>query len=393
MNYKSAVVFLGMTYPHGIIRHFALLAVELNKVFSKSNDVDFYFASTDGETNQNAWPMIRAEFDANRIICEHEFDRMVERICNLAGGYRKVIIHTGGGYGQTKRFVQIRKRMDKSLAARILFVGTTHSYRHDSFLRVPMSAFQYVLYRLYYRMIVFQCQFAADKFVGGNHLIKIGKGVIVPLGCEEFEKAGVELPETISRSGLADVLCNNALFKMVYLAQFRPGKMHAWLVRSLAPVLRLHSNIRLILCGMGAEKVISEVRNIVSNEGLDGQIIMPGQIPRYEVPWLLRHVDCALVPSRAETFGHNFIEPMFASLPVIGTRVGIGREVISDGETGFGFSLRNPKELRNAVQILAENPELAKDMGRRAYELVSKKFRHSDVALLLADVYRNLLDE
>ena len=32
MNYKSAVVFLGMTYPHGIIRHFALLAVELNKV-------------------------------------------------------------------------------------------------------------------------------------------------------------------------------------------------------------------------------------------------------------------------------------------------------------------------------------------------------------------------
>ena len=40
-------------------------------------------------------------------------------------------------------------------------------------------------------MIVFQCQYAADRFVGGNHLIKIGKGAIVPLGCEEFEKAGL----------------------------------------------------------------------------------------------------------------------------------------------------------------------------------------------------------
>jgi glycosyltransferase involved in cell wall biosynthesis len=120
---------------------------------------------------------------------------------------------------------------------------------------------------------------------------------------------------------------------------------------------------------------------------------MPGQIPRYEVPWLLHHVNCALVPSRAETFGHNFIEPMFASLPVVGTRVGIGREVILDGETGFGFSLKNPKEFSSAVQILAENPELAKDMGRRAHELVSKRFRHSDVAKLIVDVYRKLMNE
>lgn len=391
---RNAVVFLGMTYPEGIIRHFAFLAVELNKVLCKEWEGDFYFASTDGETNQNAWPMINNAFSMERIIKANRFELLADKICSLTSKYDRVLVHTGGGWGQTKHFVRAQRRMDKMLQARLVFIGTTHSYRNSSFLRIPMSAFQYMLYRLYYRMIIFQCQYAADRFAGGNHLLKIGRGAIIPLGCEEFPSAGVEEPpEIVSQSALAPILLDGNLFKMVYLAQFRPGKMHAWLVNSLLPVLRSHKNIRLLLCGSGAEKVVAKVKEIVERHGLSGQVLMPGQIPRYEVPWLLRHVNCAIVPSRAETFGHNFIEPMFASLPVIGTRVGIGREVIMDGKTGFGFSLKDPRELQKAVASLAENPALAKAMGAEAYAIVSKKFRHADVAMSLADLYKKLLSE
>ena len=40
---SNAVVFLGMTYPYGAIRHFALLGCELFK--ASQDDADFYFAS------------------------------------------------------------------------------------------------------------------------------------------------------------------------------------------------------------------------------------------------------------------------------------------------------------------------------------------------------------
>lgn len=391
---KKAIVFIGMTYPHGIIRHFAYLAVELNKVFANDSNIDFYFASTDGETNQNAWPMIRENFDSNRIICEHEFDKMADRICLLGKEYDKVLVHTGGGFGQTKQFVRARKRMNKLLSERlpIIFAGTTHSFRNDSIHRIWMSALQCALYLLFYKKIVFQCQDAADTFVGSSLLFMTGKGVIVPLGCEGFDDPTPEVPKVIEEKGLGKMLTDKSLFKMVYLAQFRPGKMHAWLVKALIPVFKQHHEARLILCGMGSEAVIEEVKTIVRENGLEEQVIIPGQIPRYEVPWLLKHVNCALVPSRAETFGHNFVEPMFAGLPVVGTRVGIGKEIIEDGKTGFGFSLKHPEEVSSAIEKMINNPQLTCQMGQNAYARVSTTYRHSDVAVKLAEVYREILE-
>ena len=391
---KNAIVFIGMTYPHGIIRHFAYLAVELNKVLADKEDVDFYFASTDGETNQNAWPMIRDNFVSERIICEHKFEKLADRICILGKEYEKVLVHTGGGFGQTKQLVLARRRMNKLVSERlrIILAGTTHSFRNDSIHRIWMSALQCALYLLFYKKIIFQCQDAADAFVGSSLLFKAGKGVIVPLGCEGFVEPSPDVPTAIREKGLGDMLADKSLFKMVYLAQFRPGKMHAWLVKALIPIFKQHVEARLILCGMGNEVVVNDVKEIIKENGLESQVVIPGQIPRYEVPWLLKHVNCALVPSRAETFGHNFLEPMFAGLPVVGTRVGIGKEIIEDGKTGYGFSLRHPEEIGEAIAKMIRDPELARQMGGHAYARVSTTYRHSDVAKRLAEVYRGMLE-
>lgn len=390
---SKAVVYLGMTYPHGIIRHFALLAVEMQRLVERQSSFDLYFASTDGETNQNAWPMIEGVFPRERIIKTHAFENLVDRICALTDQYDRVIVHTGGGWGQTKFFIKAKK-MRRLASLRIRLVGTTHSYRNDSWMRIPMSAFQCCLYWFFYRMIVFQCQDAADRFLGGNWLIRKGLGTVIPLGCEPFVNVGVaSIPLGLQQSGLSEILQDANLFKFVYLAQFRPGKMHKWLVETLAPVLKKNSSARLILCGMGNSEVIDLVKKTVRALGIESQVVVPGQVRRDEVPWLLAHVNCAIVPSRAETFGHNFLEPMFAGLPVLGTRVGIGKEIVKDGETGFGFSLNNKSELQEAAAYLIAHREEAVKMGGRAKKYVSFRYRHSDVAGRMVELYRKLLDE
>lgn len=386
---SNAVVFLAMTYPWGGIRHFALLGNEMHKI--KERNFDFYVASISQEPDRGFWNTVRSEVPAEDIIEAATFPELVACSLELAERYDHVIIHTGGGWGQTKHFIDALRQLSKKLTNRIILMGTTHSYRHDSWMRIPMSAFQYVLYRLYYRMIVFQCQYAADRFVGGNDLIRRGKGVVVPLGCEPFPEKTDEPPQVIAEKGLDRLLLDDRLFKFVYLAAFRPGKMHVWLVHAIAPVLRKHPESRVLFCGTGERAVIRAVEDSIVQEGLQEQVLLTGQIPRDEVPWLLQHSNCALVPSRAETFGHNFLEPMFAGIPVVGTPVGIGRDIIISDKTGRFFDLKNPASLASAAQMMVEHPADAARMGRSAKSLVETRFRHADVARQLVALYATIL--
>jgi len=384
-----AVVLIGMAYPYGVVRHLALLGMEIYK--ASHDTFDFYFASINRESDPGSWDLLRTVIPETRMLRAVSFDALTDRVVSLAERYTQVIVHTGGGWGQTKHFVRARKRMDKKLVSRLIFIGTTHSYRQDSFLRIPMSVFQYALYRLYYRMVVFQCQDAADRFVGGNDLIKRGRGAIVPLGCESFQKVYETIPDGIAANHqLRELLTNPSLFKFVYLAAFRPGKMHVWLVKAITAVLRRHPEAVLICCGTQIGNTVRKVSQAITVAGLGKQIIITQKIPRSDIPWLLLHSDCAIVPSRAETFGHNFLEPMFAGLPVIGTAVGVGRDVIVDDETGYFIDLHDPLSVSITVErILTDRPR-AKRMGLAAREKVLHRYTHAMIAKQLVELYNKI---
>ena len=388
---SKAVVYIGMVYPWGGIRHFALLGCEL---FKECRGIaDFYYASIIKDVDDGCWDFVRKYIPSERIIAEENFSALALRVVNLGRDYDRVIVHTGGGWGQTKHFINALRTFDKNYRQKISLVATTHSYRNDSWKRIPMSLFQYVLYRLFYRMVVFQCQYAADRFIGGNKLIKKGKGAIVPLGCESFNDIIEEVPSGIaSNIELRKILIDDSLFKFVYLAAFRPGKMHVWMIRALAPLIRLYPEIRLLLCGEGREDIRLSILKVISEENLEHQIFLTGQIARREVPWLLSHSNCAIVPSRSETFGHSFLEPMFAGVPVIGTKVGIGSEIIEDGVTGFHFSLASEESLRIAVEKIISDKSNAKKMGGDARILVEKQFNHSAVAKKLSSLYMRIFN-
>ena len=387
MQRKSdAVVFLGMVYPWGIIRHFALLGIELAKA---CDDVDYFFASISRAPDKGAWELVKAVIPPGAIIETATFAELVEACEKLFADYGHVLIHCGGGWGQTKAFIPLRKKFGK----RLILVGTTHSYRHDSAMRIPMSAFQSLLYLRYYDKIVFQCQYAADKFWGARLLFAANKGIVIPLGCESFEDVLPEPPKGIAANDkLLPLLQDEELFKFVYLAGFRPGKKHVWLVHTIASVLRRYPQARVLFCGTGDPAVIEATAAAIREEKMEQQVLIVGQVERQEVPWLLIHSNCAVVPSRAETFGHNFLEPMFAGLPVLGTRVGIGRDIIKDRETGMGFSLRDPRSMQSAAEYILSNPDETKRMGAAAKKLVEHHFRHSDVARQLNLLYRGLLE-
>ena len=394
MREKSdAVVFLGCGYPMGGVLFLAHMGIALYKISCNYN-FDFYFASISNEEQSGYWELAHSRIDRRFIIKADSFELLAENVVLLAERYARVIVHTCGGWGQTRYFIRARSRMNKMFATRLVFIGTTHSYRIESLLRIPMSMFQYVLYRLYYKKIVFQCQYAADLFVGGNNLIKRGVGVVVPLGCEPFDEISLSIPEGIAtKDDLVKTLQDKSLFKFVYLAAFRPGKMHAWLIQAMMPILKMHTDVRVLFCGTGDSAMIDSLRLSIERRKLQEQLLLTGQIERKEVPWLLAHCNCAIIPSKAETFGHNFLEPMFAGLPVIGTRVGIGRDIIRDGETGYGFDFGDVGGMQFAMEVLLKDRAAAQRMGERAKRLVTKEFTHDKIATRMMNLYEEVFEE
>lgn len=381
---SDAVVYLGMTYPHGIIRHFVLLALEIQKHVAS----DFYFASTTGETNQNAWPLVRAHFASDRILATETFPQLVASIDALFARYERVLVHAGGGWGQTKHLIPLKRKY----GARFIHVVTTHSFHIGDWKRIPMATFQAALYARYADQVVFQCPFAVDRFIWGRWFLRRGRGCVIPLGVEDYpEKSDAAPAELAGQTELVRVLKDEALVKFVYLAGFRGGKSHAWLMRAIAPVLKACPQARLLLCGRGDERIVEQVRKIARRQGVLEQVLIPGQIHRDAVPWVLQHASCALVPSAAETFGHCYVEPMFAGLPVIGTRIGIGASLVQDYRTGFGISLDAPRSVMRAVQSVIDDSASARAMGAYARKLVQEEFSHASVGVALARLYRDLL--
>ncbi len=82
-----------------------------------------------------------------------------------------------------------------------------------------------------------------------------------------------------------------------------------------------------------------------------------------------------------------------AARPVVATRVGGVPELVDDGDNGF---LVEPGDLQGfavAVSRLLEQPQLARDMGRRGRERVEQRHGCDEAAGRLAAIYRRALGE
>jgi glycosyltransferase involved in cell wall biosynthesis len=73
--------------------------------------------------------------------------------------------------------------------------------------------------------------------------------------------------------------------------------------------------------------------------------------------------------------GLKILQYMAAGLPVVANAVGLQRELVREGETGF--LVRTPEEFVRAIEVLAANPELRQRLGREGRRHVERAFQVS----------------
>ncbi|HVM44906.1 MAG TPA: glycosyltransferase family 4 protein [Candidatus Thermoplasmatota archaeon] len=102
------------------------------------------------------------------------------------------------------------------------------------------------------------------------------------------------------------------------------------------------------------------------------------------------HTEFGGYAANTELFGLTLAESMACETPVVATRAGAMPEVAEEGVTGLIVPPREPDALREAMLRLLDDPEGAREMGKRGRARVLERFTWDAVARRCLEAYEEM---
>jgi glycosyltransferase involved in cell wall biosynthesis len=126
----------------------------------------------------------------------------------------------------------------------------------------------------------------------------------------------------------------------------------------------------LVLCGDGG--LLQEMKDYVSHHTLSESIHFPGFLKPNELLPFFAHAKCFVHASFEEQWGLVVNEAMAAGLPVVvSTRCGCFKDLVVEGENGFGFDPLNRRELVQLFERVRQNEATLETMGNASLTRIS----------------------
>jgi glycosyltransferase involved in cell wall biosynthesis len=164
-----------------------------------------------------------------------------------------------------------------------------------------------------------------------------------------------------------------------------PLKGLIFLLNAAARILKKQPRVRFLIVGDGPDHSALELH--AQQLGLGDRVVFTGYRP--DVPTLISLSDVFAIPSLSEGGPITLFEAMQMRKPVVATPVGLISEVLQDGESGFLVPLKDPDQMAQKILMLIDDPELARKMGEKGWQL-SQGFDMSHYVRRLEDIYRSL---
>ncbi|TNC82688.1 MAG: glycosyltransferase WbuB [Oleiphilus sp.] len=181
---------------------------------------------------------------------------------------------------------------------------------------------------------------------------EIAPSVICPNGAdlEQFSLAGIDREQVKSELGLSGkVVCG-------YVGAFVYWHGIDWFVREIAPHLKQHPHLVLLLVGDGV--MYEEIQHSIRQSAVEDQVILTGRVPHEQVGRYIAAMDYGILPD-SNDYGSpmKLFEMMAMEVALVSPAFGPVEEVVNDAENGWLFP---PK---NRAAAVAKVLELAGDMG------------------------------
>lgn len=274
---------------------------------------------------------------------------------------------------------------------RVPLVATIHATEHGrsrGSISTPMQQqIHYWEWRLTYEAWkVFVCSGSMRNEVAAAFTLPQDKVIVLPNGIdlESFDK---HVPEPGERGRYA-----LPWEKIIFFAgRHVYDKGVDVLIEAARIVLSRRSDAKFVVAGDGPMRMHLEW--LASSYGLGEKVLFTGRIRDDALYRAMKLADVVVVPSRYEPFGIVALEAMAAAKPVIASRVGGLSEIVVEGETGLLVPPEDPAALASAIELLLDNPAIAREMGLRGRRRVEELYRWDKIVRYMRYVYWRVLEE
>lgn len=145
-----------------------------------------------------------------------------------------------------------------------------------------------------------------------------------------------------------------------------------------------------VVGGESRDLSLESVRSRIQTLQLEDKVLLHGPLYGEKKEAMLQAADVMVFP----TFYHNecfplvILEGMKNKLAIISTNEGAIADMIQHDHTGFIIEKNNPLHLARAMDIFAQQPQLAQDMGQKAYAHFCAHFTESLFIESMAQILR-----
>lgn len=199
---------------------------------------------------------------------------------------------------------------------------------------------------------------------------------------------GGEVPRTIRPS----VPLARAYINLICVGRLSERKGQHLLIQAVSVLRQNGYDIRLTLVGevFGSEyRHRDQLERLSSRLQLDDVVSFLGE--RTDAVKMIASADILVMPSiRPEAFGIVVIEGMALGRPVIASDTGGPGEIITNGYDGVLVAPNEVGELVDAIQMLVDEPEWARELAERGKHTAAQ-FSPDALAMTTLTVYRRLL--
>ena len=137
----------------------------------------------------------------------------------------------------------------------------------------------------------------------------------------------------------------------------------------------LHLTIAGELSNRFHQEYYDKITAYVKEHGLENQVTFYCNLNKNGVMEEYAKADLYVIPSTGEPASITVIEGMAFSIPVISGSDNGTANYIAEGETGYVFGDCDQKDLEEKMELILQDRENLKKMGRAAYEHVKKNFQ------------------
>ena len=172
---------------------------------------------------------------------------------------------------------------------------------------------------------------------------------------------------------------------LLSVGELEKHKNHESIIRAVASLN--DPRVKYLICGRG--KLLEYLKRLSKKLKIDKNILFLGY--RHDIGEILKVTDIFVHPSKREGLGIASLEAMATGLPLVTSNIHGIKDYVINGKTGYCLDPNDVNGYAEAIQKLANDPELCKTIGEYNMDAV-KKYSLENSILNMETIIQELVE-